>query len=295
MEYAEFKQQVMEQAKRILSKEEGYTISVVDQTTKYGLGEMLMINKIDQEVVPGISLNEMYEDFVHHKKDMKEIGETIQNTVKTAFFILPNLKGMHEIDVRDYDSMKELLTVELERSELNGEYLSHGIFEKQPIGALVPYLRLGQEDQVVMIRLGKDVSEVCGVSQRTLMEQAMKNTIKLNPPVLMPVDTNGMFPYFILSNREGRNGSTAITYPGMLEQLREIAGMDYYVIPANVHEVLIVGKTPNAPIKYLREALKQRNSEMSIQETLSSHVYEYSGKDKKLKRCINDKKRNQER
>ena len=111
----------------------------------------------------------------------------------------------------------------------------------------------------------------------------------------MPVDTNGMFPYFILSNREGRNGATAITYPGMLERLREMAGMDYYVIPANVHEVLIVGKTPNAPIKYLREALKQRNSEMSIQETLSSHVYEYSGKDKKLKRCINDKKRNQER
>lgn len=283
MEYAEFKQQVMEQAKRILSKEEGYTISVVDQTTKYGLGEMLMINKIDQEVVPSISMNEMYEDFVHHKKDMKEIGETIQNAAKTAFSILPNLKGLREIDVRDYDSMRELLTVELERSELNGEYLSHGIFEKQPIGALVPYLRLGQEDQVVMLRLGKDILEICGVSQRTLMKQAMENTIKLNPPVVMPVDTNGMFPYFILSNREGRNGATAITYPGMLEQLREIAGMDYYVIPANVHEVLIVGKTPNAPIKYLREALKQRNSEMSIQETLSSHVYEYRQKDRSLK------------
>lgn len=283
MEYAEFKQQVMEQAKRILSKEEGYTISVVDQTTKYGLGEMLMINKIDQEVVPGISMNEMYEDFVQNKKDMKEIGETIQNTVKTAFSILSDLKRMRGINVRDYDSMKELLTVELERSELNGEYLSRGIFEKQPIGALVPYLRLGQEDQVVMIRLGKEVLEDCGVNQRTLMEQAMKNTIKLNPPVVMPVDTNGMFPYFILSNREGKNGATAITYPGMLEQLREIAGMDYYVIPANVHEVLIVGKTPNAPIKYLREALKQRNREEDVDLMLSNHVYEYRQKDRSLK------------
>jgi len=62
-----------------------------------------------------------------------------------------------------------------------------------------------------------------------------------------------------------------------------MAGMDYYVIPANIHEVLIVGKSPNAPIKYLREALKQRNSEMSIQETLSSHVYEYRQKDRSLK------------
>lgn len=203
--------------------------------------------------------------------------------------------GTQGIDFRDYDCIKDLLVVELERSEFNGEHLSHGIFEKQPIGALVLYLRLEQKNQLVMARLGRDVLEVCGVSQSTMMKQAMENTIKINPPVVMPVDTNGRFPYFILSNREGRNGATAITYPGMLEQLRKMAGMDFYVIPANIHEVLIVGKTENAPIKYLREALKQRNREMGIQQMLSDHVYEYSGRDKKLKRCLDEKKKNRER
>ena len=57
------------------------------------------------------------------------------------------------------------------------------------------------------------------------IKDAMENTIKINPPVVMPVDTNGRFPYFILSNREGRNGATTITYPGMLEQLRKMAGI----------------------------------------------------------------------
>ena len=71
-------------------------------------------------------------------------------------------------------------------------------------GALVLYLRLEQKNQLVMVRLGRDVLEVCGVSQSTMMKQAMENTIKINPPVVMPVDTNGRFPYFILSNREGR-------------------------------------------------------------------------------------------
>lgn len=66
-------------------------------------------------------------------------------------------------------------------------------------------------------------------------------------------------------------------------------------IPANIHEVLIVGKTENAPIRYLREALKQRNREMGIQQMLSDHVYEYSGRDKKLKRCLDEKKKNRER
>ena len=55
MEYAVFKQQIMEQAKRILPQEEGYVITIVDQT-EYGLGEMLIINKSDKEVVPGISM-----------------------------------------------------------------------------------------------------------------------------------------------------------------------------------------------------------------------------------------------
>ncbi len=50
MEYAVFKQQIMEQAKRILPQEEGYVITIVDQT-EYGLGEMLIINKSDKEVV----------------------------------------------------------------------------------------------------------------------------------------------------------------------------------------------------------------------------------------------------
>lgn len=294
MEYAVFKQQVMEQAKRILPQEEGYGITVVDQT-EYGFGEMLIIHKIDQEIVPGISMDQMYQEFSQNHKSMGEITELIKDTVDTAFSMLPELDGTHGTDFRDYDSIKDLLVVELERSEFNGEHLSHGIFEKQPIGALVVYLRLEQKNQVVMARLGQDVLEVCGVSQTTLMSQAMENTIKLNPPAVMPVDTNDRFPYFILSNSEGRNGATAITYPGMLEHLREMVGMDYYVIPANVHEVLIVGKTQNTPIKYLKEALKQRNREESVDLMLSNYVYEYNGRDKKLKRCVDDKKRNQER
>ena len=140
MEYAVFKQQIMEQAKRILPQEEGYVITIVDQT-EYGLGKMLIINKSDKEVVPGISMEEMYQDFSQNKKSIEEVIETIQDTVNTAFTMIPEIDGTHGIDFRDYDYIKDLLVVELERSEFNGEHLSHGIFEKQPIGALVLYLR----------------------------------------------------------------------------------------------------------------------------------------------------------
>ena len=83
--------------------------------------------------------------------------------------MIPEIDGTQGIDFRDYDCIKDLLVVELERSEFNGEHLSHGIFEKQPMGALVLYLRLEQKNQLVMVRLGRDVLEVCGVSLSTLM------------------------------------------------------------------------------------------------------------------------------
>ena len=156
MEYAVFKQQIMEQAKRILPQEEGYVITIVDQT-EYGLGEMLIINKSDKEVVPGISMEEMYQDFSQNKKSIEEVIETIQDTVNTAFMMIPEIDGTQGIDFRDYDCIKDLLVVELERSEFNGEHLSHGIFEKQPMGALVLYLRLEQKNQLVICSLKKEI------------------------------------------------------------------------------------------------------------------------------------------
>ena len=114
MEYAVFKQQIMEQAKRILPQEEGYVITIVDQT-EYGLGEMLIINKSDKEVVPGISMEEMYQDFSQNKKSIEEVIETIQDTVNTAFMMIPEIDGTQGIDFRDYDCIKDLLVVELEQ------------------------------------------------------------------------------------------------------------------------------------------------------------------------------------
>ena len=114
--------------KRILPQEEGYVITIVDQT-EYGAWRDVDHHKSDKEVVPGISMEEMYQDFSQNKKSIEEVIETIQDTVNTAFMMIPEIDGTQGIDFRDYDCIKDLLVVELERSEFNGEHLSHGIFE----------------------------------------------------------------------------------------------------------------------------------------------------------------------
>lgn len=48
--------------------------------------------------------------------------------------MIPEIDGTHGIDFRDYDYIKDLLVVELERSEFNGEHLSHGILKSSLLG-----------------------------------------------------------------------------------------------------------------------------------------------------------------
>lgn len=83
----------------------------------------------------------------------------------------------------------------MERSEFNGEHLSHGIFEKQPIGALVLYLRLEQKNQLVIARLEGCIGSLWRESKYH-DEAGHGKYYKINPPVVMPVDTNDRFPYY---------------------------------------------------------------------------------------------------
>ena len=92
MEYAVFKQQIMEQAKRILPQEEGYVITIVDQT-EYGLGEMLIINKSDKGSCTRYLYGGDVSGFFTEQKSIEEVIETIQDTVNTAFMMIPEIDG----------------------------------------------------------------------------------------------------------------------------------------------------------------------------------------------------------
>lgn len=98
MEYAVFKQQIMEQAKRILPQEEGYVITIVDQT-EYGLGEMLIINKSDKEVVPGMegerNMPSGLKGKVCYVDDAGQIHVNWENGSSLA--VLPEVDSFHKI------------------------------------------------------------------------------------------------------------------------------------------------------------------------------------------------------
>ena len=143
MEYAVFKQQIMEQAKRILPQEEGYVITIVDQT-EYGLGEMLIINKSDKEVVPGISMEEMYQDFSQNKKSIEEVIETIPFEEEkrnnpaidrgTENTLQEGVEGQRSIRyIVKYDNGQEI-----ERAQISNEVISEAKNQVIEVGTKLP-------------------------------------------------------------------------------------------------------------------------------------------------------------
>ena len=82
------------------------------------------------------------------------------------------------------------------------------------------------------------------------------------------------------------NGAALILLPDVLERVGEKAGMDYFVIPSSIHELLVARDDGLVTAKMLKELVYDGNRTDGIikpEDVLSDNVYFYSRKDKALK------------
>lgn len=91
---------------------------------------------------------------------------------------------------------------------------------------------------------------------------------------------------YTLTNEIQINGAALMLLPDILEQIGKKAGMDYYILPSSIHELLIVKDDGLVTAKALKEIVHEGNRTDSVikpEDVLSDNVYFYSRKDKILK------------
>lgn len=82
------------------------------------------------------------------------------------------------------------------------------------------------------------------------------------------------FPMFVLSNCTGINGAVAIAYAA--KQIWERLGVNYYVIPSSIHEVLIIPETADITPEYMKEMIESANATaVTKADFLSNELYYY--------------------
>ncbi len=129
-------------------------------------------------------------------------------------------------------------------------------------------------------------------TREELLTAAMKNTISLEPAILMDLpeyvstgtehdllsqacidDYTGPF---ILTNKSQFKGAAVLFYPDLQRRISELIQGGYYVLPISVHEVLIIPDTDDPDPQHLQDMLINGNiTVVDDEDVLSDKVLHY--------------------
>lgn len=90
---------------------------------------------------------------------------------------------------------------------------------------------------------------------------------------------------YVLTNNIEINGAALMLIPEILERIGEKAGMDYYILPTSIHELMVAKKDGFLNAKKLKSLLYNGNHTAGIVEPadiLSDNVYRYCRQSKTL-------------
>lgn len=173
-----------------------------------------------------------------------------------------------------------------------------GIF-RIPVG---PYRR----NSLTTALVTNQIAEKLELTVDELAEAACRNTIKKfgvefanahrmglysllwRPWTPEPFETVSMSEagLYALSTGIRINGAALILIPDILEQIGKKAGMDYFIIPSSIHELLIARDDGLVTPKMLKELVHKGNRTDSVikpEDVLSDNIYFYSCRAKSLK------------
>lgn len=90
---------------------------------------------------------------------------------------------------------------------------------------------------------------------------------------------------FVVTNKDEKWGACCLACPDVIETIMGKMGMDCYIIPLSVHEVVFVEKRGDfEDLEYLRDVLHEANlmDGAPAEEILSDKIFEYNSKTRKI-------------
>lgn len=238
--------------------------------------------------------------FESYEKGAWEAVWTVINTNIKASNEYAKLGIIELMEKNEYESLKEKLFIRpLNYSDHRYE-LKGNVYRQMGDIVLVLYLlasdeNVGDQHNVVSVKLPMRMMEKWGLSEDEVWESAMTNTYMMAPPrmYINPLDAMNA-PYHkgafmalnsditslsanavpTITTTKQMNGSIAMFYPGVKERIAELFGGDYYVAFMGIHSVMVHKKGTVAPISILR-GIKDTNRAFDPSEILSRKVYLY--------------------
>lgn len=243
----------------------------------------LAIRKTDENVAPIIYLEEFYKKYLLGKT-VEALSDLLIEKSRSA----PSAPIWNYEAIMDFRAIRSRIVYKLINAKKNEKMLQE-----------VPNLPMLDFAIVFYLMIPAGESENCSVLIRNahmnlwklpisvLYQCAKENTQRLCPAIFLPLaefiedlagETVEKSPVFVLSNEMGMNGAAAILYPGMPGRIYDILKRNYYLLPASIHEFLVVPEDDAVRPEDLMSMVKEVNeTQIRKEELLSNHIYYFDG------------------
>lgn len=164
------------------------------------------------------------------------------------------------------------------------------------------------KDLLASREIKNDLLEQYGISAEQLHEDAMKSSPRVMVPEVSSIgalidemyqknilmltpderemlqetlqESSEMPTFFVVTNTERVDGAGVIFYPEFMDNMGELLGNDFFILPSSIHEMLILPDDGQVDAEMLRDMVKEVNAtQVAPAERLTNDVYHFDTKD----------------
>ena len=225
----------------------------------------------------------------------------------------------------DYEKIKDSLFIRVCNSKENKGFLKNAPHVEIEDMAVTCHILVAKDFRgISSTPVTNDMLKMYGIREEQLFDDAMVSSPKVNTPEIVNMDElmAGMYreqyemmgyndeeiarmledmphaeiPMIVVTNEDRVNGAATIFYPGVMDEIGENLGSNFFVLPSSLHETIVVPDNGNMDFKALLAMVTEINAtEVDTRDKLTDQVYHYDVTDKVFEKASRHEDRKQEK
>jgi len=286
MSYPEFKECIMECLQRLLPCDVDIRLIEIEKNNGC-LRSGVVFKKENAYFSPTIYLESFYNAFFKGD-DLEDLAKEIIRCYQQDTLEIPE----NFWDISDFCVAKHSIYAKLIHFAKNKQFLEDKPYQKFLDLAVIVYFEMeGKDGFQGNVIITNSLLHIWNVSEEELFQLAFQNT-KEKKSFLFRSMMEVLDDYFseeerlhyeqaqqkmyVLTNKNKHYGAITVCYMECLKGIRDVLGVDYYLIPASVHEWIVLPNNGTCDVDYLKYLVKSMNDTViSPEEVLSDAIYMY--------------------
>ena len=230
-----------------------------------------------------INLEQLYGYYREGKSTEECADEIIERITGALPFEVPDW-------LTDYDRVKPKLFIRVSDAEKNREILEDVPHHECEGLAVTCHILIHKGKEFASAMITKPFLKQYGISAEQLYEDAVKNSERIMPAQIVPLDAACRMNdscysshALVLTNQDMINGAAVVFYPGILEETAGMLGESFWLFPSSIHEMIAFASERIRHPDEAKEILTDANrTVVSEEDQLSDTVYFYDAEEHRL-------------